>query len=858
MNRTDYCIIAVLTLVVILFLLPALCGWRGIFFDDTYETFPRVYANAQSFQQGSLPLWSPHFFAGGRINYIPNTRVWYWPLYPFYLLAPLSTPAAAYAGLVKFPLLAHWLIGVLAAYGLGRMVIKLGRPGAIVLSVVYGFGTMISGNISAIEGIYSATWIPLAVWGIVAYAFKRQRLMGVLGALAVAFIGPCGTDVRAIFSLMTVAIALILLAAVFFFSRRGRDSRRLFLSGAVVFTIGLLLSAPYWVSMADTFLLYRGSPMLDISRAASPSSSAPWSYLLTLLIPDLFGTMTNSSLVDLGLPGISGYWHIEGNLTGGFWLAALCVLGGVTGWTRRDGNASDRSLRLWWVVGAALFAFSLLLVTGRYSPLYRWLVRVIPVFGLPYAIRWRVMEHLGIALTAGVSAHWLWTTRRPLARRILAMLLTLLLAGVFWQWSRSNNQGTNVFIHAWSSHRHWLLSSPLVYLGAAVVLTGNLFFIYRSRLANRLLVSAAVFEALAIGFSMTYFLSFRSLDIGDTRYRSPRDTLLYRQSDSPFLTNLPPPSTGQERTAFYNSLIDQMAILHGGHYLAGYCSKPLAPRLREALAEVTEGYPYELIITRPAARFFPNMSVRHLVLQQAGALPEGEADVITLPAGPDFPELYAYRLRETMPRVFTQDRIVVCSTQDAMNELLNGDLRTAAFVEEGNRLSVISDPSAPETERGFQITDDRLRIIDYESYLPGEKQESIDHFNNLQELNKIHEVRFPTPNRVEIDIEITVPSLLAITDIYYPGWEVWVDEKPDIPLQVNYLHRGVLLPGGRHRVKWIFRPRRLRWGWLGLGLGLIGVGVIIIRPRRNHIPLHPPAGKLPLSLRITHCGEKRL
>ncbi|MDP8237188.1 MAG: hypothetical protein P9M08_12460, partial [Candidatus Erginobacter occultus] len=567
MDRTDFIVIACLALLVTLFLLPALGGWLGIFFDDMYETFPRVYSNAQAIQQGDLPLWNPNFFAGGRINYIPNTRIWYWPLYPFYLLAPLNNPSAAYAALVKLPLLFHWLICVLVAYGMGRSVIQLGRAGALVLSVVYGFGTMISGNISAIEGIYSATWIPLALWGITAYALQRRRIMGVLGGLAIAFTGSCGTDVRALYSLTTIALALILLAVSYLAARDGRSARRLILSGALIFAVGLLLSAPYWVSMTESFALYRGSPMLALSRSAAPSASAPWSYLWTLLMPDLFGTMTNSSLVDLGIPGISGYWHVEGNLTGGFWLMALCLLGGLAGWKKSAGNVANRLPRRWWAVGAVLFIFSLVLVTGRYSPIYRSLVRVIPIFGLPYAIRWRVMEHLGIALMAGVSAHWLWTGRRNLSRGILAMLLALLLIGVFWQWSRLTRTGISAFSFAWSRHHHWLLSSPLIYLGAAVVLAGDLIFIHRRRLARKLLVSMVVFETLAIGFSMTYFLIFRFPDIGDTRYRFPRDTALFRQSDHHFLTNLPPPDTGPERTAFYNSLVDHMAVLQGGHYL---------------------------------------------------------------------------------------------------------------------------------------------------------------------------------------------------------------------------------------------------------------------------------------------------
>lgn len=832
MKRTDIIVIAGLILVVIIFLLPMLNGWLGIFFDDTYETFPRVYGNAKSLQQGALPLWNPDFFAGGRLNYVPNTRIWYWPLYPFYLLTSLNSPDAAYAGLIKFPLLVHWLICVLAAYCLGRMVIKLGPVGATVLSVVYGFGIMMSGNISALEGIYSATWIPLALWGIVAFTWKRQRIMGVLGALAIAFIGPCGTDVRAVFSLMTVALTIGLVSAFFFLYRSPVKARKILVAGVVICILGLLLSAPYWAAMKETISIYRDSTMIRFSRAASSEASTPWSFLITLLVPDFFGTMTAGSSVDLGLSEIHSFWHVEGNLTGGYWLLMLCFLGSVVFWRNHYRSSPDKTneiRRVWWWVGLSLFIFSLLLVTGRYSPLYSGLVRIIPVFGLPYAVRWRIMEHLGIALLAGISSQALLDNRRSLSRSLPGFLVVVTFAGVAWQMNRTGNHGMLVLQHVWANHRTWLISSPGLYLAWVLGGTAVLVFLIPRPWRGKFILAAVILESLLISFLTTYFLSFRCPDIGDTRYRSPLDTALYRQSDHHFLTNLPPPRTGQERTTFYNSMVDHMAVLHGGHYLTGYCSKPLAPRLKGALAEVIYGYPYELIIEKPAARFFPNMSVRHIVLQRPDALSRELAEMQTLPGFSDVAELYSYRLKETMPRVFTQDRVVICSPEDALKELLDGDLRKAVFVEDGNQLSVISDRSFPSVE---ERTDNVPPIMDYQSYDSGSEEDESQHFNELQQLNRISGVCFPTPSRMEIDIEVKVPALLVTTDIFYPGWEVWIDGKLSVPLRVNYLQRGVWLSEGRHRVEWIFRPPLLKWGWAGLGLGIIGIVIMLTCPEK--------------------------
>jgi hypothetical protein len=211
------------------------------------------------------------------------------------------------------------------------------------------------------------------------------------------------------------------------------------------------------------------------------------------------------------------------------------------------------------------------------------------------------------------------------------------------------------------------------------------------------------------------------------------------------------------------------------------------------------------------------------VLPASDALPDRVAEKIDLPGGSGFPRLYAYRRRDILPRVFSQDRIVSCSPTEALDELLNGDLRMAAFLE-NDQQSAVSSKQLP-------VIGELPPITDYRSFNSGRGQEMTDHFQQLQKHNKIREVRFPTPNRMEIDIEANVPALLITTDVYHPDWEVEVDGKPAAPVPVNYLQRGVWLPAGRHLVQWNFQPPLLRWGWAGLGLGLIGVAVILVRPR---------------------------
>ena len=106
-------------------------------------------------------------------------------------------------------------------------------------------------------------------------------------------------------------------------------------------------------------------------------------------------------------------------------------------------------------------------------------------------------------------------------------------------------------------------------------------------------------------------------------------------------------------------------------------------------------------------------------------------------------------------------------------------------------------------------------------------------FEELQKINRIKYVRLPSPNRMNIQIEVKKAALLVTTDVFYPGWRVKVDGRDKNPLRVNYLQRGVWLSKGLHQVEWLFRPPAVKWGFMLLGFGIIGLVGLVIWPRRG-------------------------
>ena len=64
-------------------------------------------------------------------------------------------------------------------------------------------------------------------------------------------------------------------------------------------------------------------------------------------------------------------------------------------------------------------------------------------------------------------------------------------------------------------------------------------------------------------------------------------------------------------------------------------------------------------------------------------------------------------------------------------------------------------------------------------------------------------------NTASFDVETTRPCLLVLTDLYYPGWEVRINDQPAELLQAYGFVRAVELPAGSSRVDFIFQPTNL-------------------------------------------------
>jgi hypothetical protein len=68
------------------------------------------------------------------------------------------------------------------------------------------------------------------------------------------------------------------------------------------------------------------------------------------------------------------------------------------------------------------------------------------------------------------------------------------------------------------------------------------------------------------------------------------------------------------------------------------------------------------------------------------------------------------------------------------------------------------------------------------------------------------------PERAVIKADAVEPSLLVLSDTFFPGWKAYVDGAEVPILRANYLFRAVVLPAGVHEVVFEYHPTSFRAG----------------------------------------------
>ncbi|QDV53027.1 YfhO family protein [Gimesia fumaroli] len=102
------------------------------------------------------------------------------------------------------------------------------------------------------------------------------------------------------------------------------------------------------------------------------------------------------------------------------------------------------------------------------------------------------------------------------------------------------------------------------------------------------------------------------------------------------------------------------------------------------------------------------------------------------------------------------------------------------------------------------------------------------------EANQSATIKTYRANEIVIEADTPTEDTLILTDLYYPGWKVYVDGQPAEGELIEGMYRGVKVPAGKHEVIWTYQS-----GWFLIG-GIISCVTLLIIMTTAHFRFWNP------------------
>ena len=371
--------------------------------DSVSFIYPMYRFAAQTFWEGSIPLWNPYQYAGQAFITDNQSGVFYLPN----LLLFLVNPNFSYRAIEWLVILHIFFAGATTYICLRSLHLqhRLTWPSALIGALAFMFSGVFIAHIGNLNLIAVAAWLPLIFLCLQCAIEAETRSNKIAWALAGGI--ALGVSTLAGHGQMTFLLAVFLGAYALYRTVLDRNGRPLLL---------LLLLALAGISIAAISLFPALEAVQHTVRGDFDSANAlkyalPWQGLTGLAAPDFFGR------------GKVDFWGDWSRVEYGYVGVLTLFLAGTAVVTRRN--------RFTWffIIAGPLF---LLLALGPNTPLYPFLLNVLPVFPFQVPARFVLLFDFCLAVLAAVGMDELIRKPSPMRGFIIGsgVVLLVLLAGL--------------------------------------------------------------------------------------------------------------------------------------------------------------------------------------------------------------------------------------------------------------------------------------------------------------------------------------------------------------------------------------------------------------------------------------------
>jgi Bacterial membrane protein YfhO len=732
---------------------------------DTYIT--RDYFVVDSYRRGELPLWNPYILSGHPIYADGVTKLFS----PFNLLYIwFDVPLGYTIGrLMELALAAVFLYVFLVHLGLSP-------PASLVGSLVFTLSDHVMLRLTGEGWVGGLMWLPLMLLGA-DIALRRRRLLPAAGAgAALALQFYCGFMPAAIYYVGAIGAYYLWVS---WLTRDGESGSRAVARGAgyLAFTVvtGFALSAIIWLPV---FELLGYSNRKIVPTELGYIWMPPW-HLITLILPRVFGKAFDPNFLEMFVGvGVSQDRSV--------YLGIVTLfLTGLAVW-----RPVDR--RVYYFAG--LVAFSLFVVTC--APIYVHLTRFLPVVRTIRAItRVNGLYAVGGAVTAAYGAQRLLSLDRSAtlaflswARRLALWILSgiALLTVAFWSFStriptnfrdgsRWRRLAVRLALTLSNQFQPSIANIDLwIPVGVLLIVLALCWFFSRGDWSPRILLAVltVVLCCELVWNDSQYNPTFRR----DALYSATATTDFLRDNIGNDRVVVVPAGfggetgTGRDRKLIAppNTLMPyQIATISG--------KDQLFPRWYRGLTSLIEPQPElsHIIFNNPRSPVYDLLGVKFLLTSVDNRLDSPSYREVLNREG-----VRVYQNLSVMPRAFLAA---------SWTEVKSPAEALAIMRDEGfNPREIVAVESAPGELAGVETPG------------PGDAVE----------------ITAYAPDTVTLRASAGGARLVVLTDVYYPGWDAFVDGSSARLLRVDYALRGVVIGPGQHIIQFVFRPKSLRYGMI--------------------------------------------
>ena len=744
--RTDILYLSLLFGVILVFFWRVILNPDEIIYSsnsDTIEQFyPWHHIADQAVRNGTFPFWNVYNFGGEPLLANMQLCFFYPPNMVLFTILPVHT-------VFGYSFILHLFFAGSCTYYLAKRSglhgITAFLPGAVFIFSGYFMGHIYAGHYGQ---VCSASWIPMVLL-VLDTALRRMSLKwGVMLGVVV------GVQFLAGHIQITLFSGLICLVYFIYFLVIERGDLRIDRKWMKLSAVPIIaIPVAFLIALIQFVLSYIYTGATTRSGGMSydfvTSYSLPPQNILTLLLPNLFGT-----------PLEGNYWHLWNYWELSFYMGVFTLVLIYLSFRYRK----DRYFRFFMILGI----FSLIMALGKYTPVYWIFYKIVPGFDiLRVPSRFVLIFILCASILAGFGLKRLIEDPdRSLRKRIEALsnaliIVIVVLGSLSLLMAIFQNSAVD-YIH--DTLDEVLEDEELLSIGHSIVNSAYLRIIWDIiTLMTILLVTYAILKwrnkkKEVPGYFGVVVVSFILLNLGwvhmDLIDTEDPDDIYFKEPYIQFLVD----NTGDYRVYDASDMIeDNYQIIYGFKTVKGY-----NPLELEYYQELTDR-----IRNLSGNRQHPVLNMlgaRYIVTTEE--LVGSGFDSVFGPKGED--KVRIYENPKALPMLFLVHNVTITDEENILKRLSAGEL------EPSEEVLMESIPS------------------DFEPTTQSDKKGVIRQFER------------PFNNEVRIDVETPSNGILVLSQSYYDEWDVYVDGEERELLRVFHGLTGVSIQGGNHSVRFVY------------------------------------------------------